>query len=102
LRRALLGLGLLAGGLCGCRREPAPALPASSPSAREVPVASAPPGAQVLVGGAPRCTTPCAVRLEPGRYRVELRLAGYMPYETYLTVALDAEARLDASLVGSH
>ncbi|HEY7724487.1 MAG TPA: PEGA domain-containing protein [Anaeromyxobacteraceae bacterium] len=99
---ALLALAVLS---IACRDRPAPAPPPQpSASARDVQIESAPPGAQVVVTGLVRlrCATPCAVKLEPGPYRVAFRMAGYLPLETDFTVGFTGEARLSASLVASH
>lgn len=90
---------------CGCRQDPvaAPHAPAGpGPDARMVTVESRPSGAEVLVGGPGRCRTPCSFRVDPGHYRLTLRLSGYMPWETELVVEPGADPRVDASLVPSH
>ena len=98
---ALAGLSLA---LCACpARSPPPPEP-SPPSAlaRDVPVTSTPPGARVLVDGAPHCRTPCTVPVEPGPHRVTVRQSGYLPWSTDLDVGAGGEARVDAALVASH
>ena len=86
----------------GCRGRPAPASPpAPSASARELRGESSPPGAEAVAGGQ-RCSTPCALRLEPGRYRLLLRKAGYFPFETDVELGAASEERVSASLVSSH
>jgi hypothetical protein len=99
VRSPLAALVLLA---AGCRSEPPP--PAAGPGlgARTVAFESRPAGADVVVGGRTRCRTPCEVRLDPGRYRVALKMTGYMPWEADLAVRLDEDARVEASLVSSH
>jgi len=97
------GALLLVAMLAACRAEPpAPAPRAPGPDARSVAVVSRPEGAEVLVGGASRCRTPCTFRVDPGRYRVVLRLTGYLPWDSDLVVHEGADARVEASLVSSH
>jgi hypothetical protein len=92
-----LGLALLA-----CRqRTPEPPPPPPSASARELFIETAPPGAEAIAAGR-RCATPCTLRLEPGRYRVALRKAGYLPSEEEVEVGPGGGTRLTASLVASH
>lgn len=98
---AALGL-LLLGAAPGCRDRPAPlAPPPPSPSARALQIDSTPGGAEATVEGQ-RCLTPCAVRLEPGRHRVALRKAGYLPFDADVEVGAAGEARVSAELVASH
>jgi hypothetical protein len=63
---------------------------------------SRPPGADVVVSGRTRCRTPCALRLDPGHYRIVLRMSGYRPWESDLGVRLGTDERVEASLVSSH
>jgi hypothetical protein len=100
LARVPVAVLLLAAAAC---RSPAPPPSAEAgPDARPVSFESAPPGADVVVGGRARCRTPCTLRLDPGRYRVELRMTGYMPWESDLAVRLGVDERVEASLVSSH
>jgi len=100
VRAPLAALVLLAA--AGCRSEPPPPPPGPGPGARTVAFESRPAGADVVVGGRTRCRTPCELRLDPGRYRVALKMTGYLPWETDLAVRLDADERVEASLVSSH
>lgn len=87
-----------------CSRPPSgtPSAPLpSSAAARQVRLVSTPPAAEVLIAGQVRCATPCALRLDPGVYRVLLRKVGYLPVESDLAVG-EAGASLDVSLVSSH
>jgi hypothetical protein len=94
---------LLVAALCACQARPPPApRPGPSAGARTARIDSSPEGAEVLLGGTVRCTTPCALRLEAGRYQVTLRKTGYLPYEAALLMPLGEDAALSASLVGSH
>jgi len=98
---AALGL-LLLSTAPGCRDRPAPfAPPPPSASARDLRIDSAPGGAEATVEGQ-RCVTPCAVRVEPGRHRVALRKAGYLPFDADVEVGATGEARVSAELVASH
>jgi len=102
-RLGLPAAALAALQLAACRRDaPAPPPPGPGPDARDVAVESRPAGAEVLVRGAPRCRTPCTFRLDPGRYRLVLRLHGYMPWEEELWVKEGSNERVEASLVASH
>jgi len=58
----------------------------------EVAIDSDPPGAEVSLDDAPQPLgrTPLALRIEPGRHRVKLRLAGFDPLERVFT-AVDGE-----------
>jgi hypothetical protein len=97
----LLAVALLLG--ASACRSPAPPPPAEAgPDARSVSFESRPPGAEVVVAGRTRCRTPCSLRLDPGRYRVALKMSGYMPWESDLAVRLGADERVEASLVSSH
>lgn len=100
-RAALALVGALAV-LVACRQAAPPAPPSPGPEAREVAFESEPPGAQVTVDGLRRGTTPCRVPLDPGRYRVSLRRAGYLPQEMDLIVRFGENARVSARLVASH
>ncbi|HVP68484.1 MAG TPA: PEGA domain-containing protein [Anaeromyxobacteraceae bacterium] len=89
--------------LAACRAEPPPPLARTpGPDARSVAVESRPEGAEVVVAGATRCRTPCVFRMDPGRYRVVLRLSGYLPWDADLVVPANSDARVEASLVASH
>jgi hypothetical protein len=68
---------------------------------RDLRVDSEPPGAEARAGAA-ACTTPCVLHVAPGSYRVRLQRTGYLPYEETVTVPFAGEARVTASLVGSH
>ena len=87
-----------------CRQAPPPAEAPRPPGqwARPVTVESAPPGAKVVVDGVARGSTPCTFRLDPGRHRVALRMARYLPYETDVLVGFDGEVRVSATLIASH
>jgi PEGA domain len=87
-----------------CRREPPASEAPHAPGAwaRPVTVESAPPGARVVVDGAPGCSTPCTFRLDPGRHRLALRMPQYLPYETEVLVGFEGEVRVSATLIASH
>ena len=89
---------------CSCRRDPdaLQKAPVAGPEARTVSVGSRPVGADVLVGGTSRCRTPCSFRIDPGYYRLVLRIPGYMPWEADLVVRPGADAQVEADLVSSH
>ncbi len=102
-RLALAVAALLAG--AACRASPGPAAPPPvepGPGAREIAVTSAPPGAEVFTGGRSRGRTPVRVRLDPGRHHLVLRLPGYLPFESDVSVGPDADGSVDAQLVSSH
>lgn len=61
-------------------------------------VRSSPPNAQVLVDGARQGTTPYRALLTPGRYRIQLVLAGYESRELSASLALDRTNALAVEL----
>jgi len=94
---------VLGAALCACQARPPPvAPPGPSAGARTARIESTPGGAEVLLSGTARCTTPCTLRLEAGRYQVTLRKTGYLPYQATLLMPLGEDAAISASLVGSH
>jgi hypothetical protein len=102
-RLAIAPAALLAG--AGCRASPGPAAPPPvepGPGARDLAVTSTPAGAEVFTGGRARGRTPVRVRLDPGRHHLVLRLPGYLPFETDVSVGPDADGSVDAQLVSSH
>ena len=50
---------------------------------------TAPLGAQITVDGKPCGTSLCELKLEPGTYRAEARLAGYLPAASVITVTAE-------------
>jgi len=94
---------VLCAALWACQARPPPAPPPGpAAGARTARIESTPGGAEVLLSGTVRCTTPCVLRLEAGRYPVTLRKTGYLPYQTALLMPLGEDAAIAASLVGSH
>ena len=76
-------------------REPASASALSSSIAFD----SRPPGARVLVDGKVVGLTPFTLgKVDAGRHSIELRLSGYRPWATSITVAAGKPQRLAASL----
>ncbi len=69
-----------------------------APVVGHVVVETVPPGATVEVDGAVRGTTPVTLSLEPGDYRLAVRLAGYRPVEEGVTVAAGAEVQRSYTL----
>jgi hypothetical protein len=67
-----------------------------------VTVVSVPPGAEVFAAGRSRGRTPVTFRADPGRLHLVLRLVGYLPFETDVTVGPGADERVEAQLVSSH
>jgi len=75
-------------------------------SARLVPVPrtgvlkldSNPPGAEVYLNGALIGRTPMQISLDEGTYDIELRLDGYMPYETRVRINAGQTTRLNPRL----
>lgn len=79
------------------RPQPLPALRASAdPRPGGMAISSTPDGATVTINGAQRGTTPLVLSgLAPGRYTVEIELAGHRPFTTAVTVpALTATLRV--------
>ena len=67
-----------------------------------VKVTSVPAGAEVLINGAKQGVTPCTVQnLQPGRYTVLVRRAGYDPVEKTVQVAAAAVDKLHVDLASS-
>jgi serine/threonine-protein kinase len=65
-------------------------------------VVSAPAGAQVVVDGTPRCTTPCTLRLHPMEpVSLEVSSAGYSPWHRELQLETLATNIVDVALVRS-
>jgi len=61
--------------------------------------ASRPPGARVILDGKDVGTTPFTLnRVAPGHHTIELRLAGYRPWTTSITVEAGKPQRVTASL----
>jgi hypothetical protein len=78
----------------------APAAPAPAfKSVLTVLIASTPPGARIRIDGRDLSVTPLMVRqMRPGTHRIELRLAGYRPWSTTITVAAGDERQVTATL----
>ncbi len=96
LARALLFVFLVA----ACREKAS--LPPAGPSARAVQFTSEPDGAAVFVDGALVGRTPLTLKLDPGKYRVTIRSARYLPYETDVLVPFGEDVHVAASLIASH
>lgn len=90
--------------LCACPtgRTAPPAQPPRSQTARELQVESEPPGAMASAPGAPGCTTPCSLWLEPGRHHLSVRRTGHLPFELDVEVDGVGPTRVRAALVSSH
>jgi hypothetical protein len=94
---ALIALAL------GCQ-EPAQGNQPPKPSegARTLKVSSDPAGAAVSVGGFARGQTPVELKLDPGSYKVVVHKAGYLRYETEVTVRFGSDAEVSTSLLKTH
>jgi hypothetical protein len=67
-----------------------------------VSVSSVPAGAEVFVSGIKQGVTPCTVQnLQPGKYTVQIRRAGYDPVEKTIQVAAAAVDKLHVNLSSS-
>jgi serine/threonine-protein kinase len=92
----LVGAALIALAGRALRRDDAAKRPLAL-AARRVSIASAPPGAAVLVDGVLRGATPLEVTLDGERAaRVELRLTGYAPWRG--AIAPEGAASIEAAL----
>ena len=62
-------------------------------------IESTPPGARIRIDGRDLAVTPLTVRqMRPGTHKIELRLAGYRPWSSSITVAAGDDRRITASL----
>jgi hypothetical protein len=62
-------------------------------------IESTPPGARIRIDGRDLTVTPLMVRqLRPGTHKIELRLAGYRPWSSTITVAAGDNRRIMATL----
>lgn len=68
------------------------------PTTGTLSINSNPQGAQVLVNGRAVGNTPINVALQPGRADVELRLGGYEPFRTAVTINAGQTTNLNANL----
>lgn len=68
-------------------------------------IESRPPGARVMVDesvvmdGEEPAVTPLAIRIRPGRYRVDVAMSGFEPFTTYVKVREGRDRDLSARLV---
>ncbi len=62
-------------------------------------VSSIPAGAEVYIDGKRVATTDAELYLPPGRYRVRLEKAGYLPYETEVEVFSGRSTSVEAKLI---
>jgi len=99
---ALMAAALLAGPACN-RTPAAPArAPEPGPDAGTVVAETEPPGLDLMADGFVRCRTPCRFRIDPGLHRLSVRRSGYLPWQEDVLVEAGQEARVSASMVGSH
>ncbi|MCU0588030.1 MAG: protein kinase [Syntrophobacteraceae bacterium] len=61
-------------------------------------VASEPPGARILVNGAPRGETPSTLKLPPGKHKVKLQHKRFKTYQTEVVLARADERSIEARL----
>ena len=102
LAGAVALVGVVAVGSAAC--EPAKsAMPVAGPNAIEIEVKSNPPGATVIVDGAPLGSAPVKVKLNPGPHRLRASMNGYYPPpETRFQVGAGEPHEVTINLVASH
>ena len=89
-------------GSMGCEASPANVTHAG-PNAIEIVVRTEPPGATVVVDGAPAGPSPATMKLNPGPHRLRASMSGYYPApEAKIQVGASEPREHVLTLVASH
>jgi hypothetical protein len=99
LRTILAALALT---LAACDAA-APVAPVAGPNAVELTIKTDPPGATVIVDGAPAGKGPLTLKLNPGPHRLRASMSGYTPgVDTKIQVGATEPKEHTLHLVASH
>jgi serine/threonine-protein kinase len=80
------------------KKHAAPPVPPTAAAALKVNLRSTPSGAEISVNGNPCGTSTCELTLDPGEYRAEAKLAGFLPAGTKFTIAAGQSSIPDVTL----
>ena len=87
----------------GCEGSAAPNVTHAGPNAIEIVVRTEPPGATVVVDGAPFGPSPATMKLNPGPHRLRASMSGYYPApEAKIQVGASEPREHVLTLVASH